>query len=146
MSKTYLDGAALFLVDKGPIVAMTLRYDRLDNFWFVLMHEIAHLCLHFRSSSFEPFFDDLDAGADNLETEADQFASEVLVPEEIWETSIARYARTRPAIESLARQLHVSPAVVAGKIRREANNYVILNEMVGLGDVRRQFPEVTFGK
>jgi HTH-type transcriptional regulator/antitoxin HigA len=146
MPKTYLDGAALFLADKGPIVAMTLRYDRLDNFWFVLLHEIAHLCLHFRSGDFEPFFDDLDAGPDRLEAEADRFASEALVPGQIWETSIARYARSRPAIESLARQLHVSPAVVAGRIRREAKNYVILNEMVGLGEVRRQFPEVTFGK
>ena len=146
MAKTYVDGAALFLADKGPIVAMTLRYDRLDNFWFVLLHEIAHLCLHFRSGDLEPFFDDLDAGPDKLETEADQFASEALVPGEIWEASIARYARTRPTIESLAHQLRVSPAVVAGRIRREANNYVILNEMVGLGKVRSQFPEVTFGK
>jgi HTH-type transcriptional regulator / antitoxin HigA len=35
LPKTYLDGAALRIVDNGaPMVALTLRYDGLDNFWF----------------------------------------------------------------------------------------------------------------
>ena len=43
LEQTYLDGAA-FLSPKGnPIVAVTLRYDRLDNFWFTLLHELAHI-------------------------------------------------------------------------------------------------------
>ncbi|MHC5829519.1 MAG: HigA family addiction module antitoxin, partial [Nostoc sp.] len=44
LKKTYLDGAAYYLNDK-PIIALTLRYDRIDSFWFTLMHELAHIVL-----------------------------------------------------------------------------------------------------
>jgi HTH-type transcriptional regulator / antitoxin HigA len=146
LSKTYLDGAALLANAERPIIGMTLRYDRVDNFWFVLLHELAHLRLHFRSTNFQQFFDDLDAGADELEAAADNFASEALVPNEIWETAVARYLRTSDSTIQLANELGVSPALIAGRIRKEADNYVILNELIGLGEVRRQFPEVKFGQ
>lgn len=42
LSKTYLDGAALY-IDDNPVVALTLRHDRIDAFWFTLMHELAHI-------------------------------------------------------------------------------------------------------
>ncbi len=46
LPKTYLDGAALKLGDGTPVVGLTLRYDRLDNFWFCLLHELAHVGRH----------------------------------------------------------------------------------------------------
>lgn len=42
LSGTYLDGA-VFGMNGNPVIALTLRYDRIDSFWFTLMHEIAHL-------------------------------------------------------------------------------------------------------
>lgn len=42
LPKTYLDGAAFYL-DGNPVVALSLRYDRIDAFWFTLMHELAHI-------------------------------------------------------------------------------------------------------
>lgn len=146
LSKTYVDGAALSLSADRPVIGMTLRYDRIDNFWFVLLHELAHLWLHFQKTEFQQFFDDLDASANELETEADNFASEALVPNDIWETAVARYLRTSDSIIQLATELGVSPALIAGRIRKEANNYIILNGLIGLGLVRRQFPEVKFGQ
>ncbi len=44
LPQTYLDGAAL-MVDKHPVIAATLRYDRIDWFWFTVLHEIAHIVL-----------------------------------------------------------------------------------------------------
>ena len=41
LAKTYLDGAALKLADGTPVVGLTLRYDRIDSFWFCLLHELA---------------------------------------------------------------------------------------------------------
>lgn len=38
--RTYLDGAALLNKKGEPIIALSLRYDRLDNFWFALVHEL----------------------------------------------------------------------------------------------------------
>src|ERR1035437_6473615 len=43
---THLDGAAILMDSIYPVIALTLRYDRIDNFWFVLFHEIAHVILH----------------------------------------------------------------------------------------------------
>ena len=43
---TYLDGAALRRSDGVPVIAITLRYDRLDNFWFTLIHEFCHVACH----------------------------------------------------------------------------------------------------
>ena len=46
LPRTHLDGAAIRLADGRPVIGMTLRYDRIDNFWFTLMHELAHVSLH----------------------------------------------------------------------------------------------------
>ena len=53
---------------------MTLRYDRLDNFWFVLFHELVHIIKHLHKGDIESIFDDLDAKADDIEQEADEQA------------------------------------------------------------------------
>ena len=145
LPQTYLDGAALVLSGGVPVIGMTLRYDRLDNFWFVLFHELGHLVLHLGSDN-DQFFDDLEAAADGIESEADRFASEALLPNDVWETSVARYVRTAESVEDLAHDLGISPALVAGRIRKESENYMILNELVGIGEVRNQFAEVKFGQ
>lgn len=58
LSKTNLDGASFFYNDH-PVIVYTARYDRIDNFWFTLAHEIAHLLLHFKQSTEGIFLDDL---------------------------------------------------------------------------------------
>ncbi|MBA7687521.1 hypothetical protein ES703_95984 [subsurface metagenome] len=144
--QTYLDGAALLLPDGRPVIGLTLRYDRLDNFWFVLFHELAHVVKHLRKGRLEAIFDDLDSDRDDLESEADKFAGATLIPDDTWETALARYLRTEKSIRSLSTQLEISPAIIAGRIRREANNYVILGNLVGQGGVRKHFPDVRFGQ
>ena len=57
--RTYLDGAALTLADGAPVIGLTLRYDRLDNFWFCLLHELAHVGLHMDVDGETAFVDDL---------------------------------------------------------------------------------------
>lgn len=144
LPQTHLDGAAFLLSDGSPVVGMTLRYDRLDNFWFVIVHEIVHIVRHLHKGNIESIFDDLDAEADNVEQEADELAGNVLVPHNVWETALARYLRSKDSIRDLATTLNVSPAIVAGKIRKEADNYIILTDMVGQGEVRKLFPGIHF--
>jgi HTH-type transcriptional regulator/antitoxin HigA len=146
LQRTYLDGAAL-LANKTPVIGMTLRYDRLDNFWFVLFHELAHLALHLRrEDESKTFFDDLEAQPDTVENEADEFASNALLPAAIWEKSVTRFFRTDKNIRNLASTLSVSPAVIAGRIRNESGNYLILGELIGAAEVRKHFQEVRFGQ
>ncbi len=141
---THLDGAAL-LDGRDPIIGMTLRHDRVDNFWFVLLHELIHIKEHLQAGQVEQIFDDLEAEPDELERAADELAGRALIPNDVWETALARYIRSEQSVRALADDLGISPAIVAGRIRNEANNYVILNDMVGHGQVRKLFPVVPFG-
>ena len=141
MPKTYLDGAALWADKDHPVIGMTLRYDRLDNFWFCLMHELAHVQLHLQGSG-NVYYDDLQfKEEDSREIEADDTAREALVPRKAWEDSAARYVRSPDAVKALAKQLHVHPAVVAGRVRFESDDFTVLNSLLGHGTVQPLFPE-----
>jgi HTH-type transcriptional regulator/antitoxin HigA len=137
---TLLDGAALASADHHAIVAMTLRHDRLDNFWFTLLHEIGHLKLHIRLGEYAAIFDDNDSpAADQIEQDADYFAQEALIPEANWNLAVSRFTRNEKAVLTDAKRFGVAPAVIAGRVRRDANDYTLLRTMVGSGEVRRQF-------
>jgi HTH-type transcriptional regulator/antitoxin HigA len=138
-----VDGAA-FLVDRDPVIGLTLRNDRLDSFWFTLLHEIAHVILHYRTGLASGFFDNIDdPSVDEFEQEADQFASNVLIPEELWSRSPARISKFAEPIERLAKQLGIAPAIVFGRVRMERNNYALFSNKVGQGKVRKQlFPQL----
>jgi HTH-type transcriptional regulator/antitoxin HigA len=133
-----VDGAA-FLVDDVPVVGLTLLRDSLDNFWFTLLHEVAHIVLHYRTGLASGFFDDLEAPhVDEFEEEANKFASNMLLPEEIWSRSTARIAKSAEPIERLANQLKIAPAIIFGRVRMERNNYALFSDKIGIGKVRTQ--------
>ncbi len=145
LPKTYLDGAALRLADGRPVIGLTLRYDRIDNFWFTLLHELAHLGLHLDTDEDELFTDDLSLrngegdSADPKEAQADAWAQEALIPQAVWETSGVREGPTPMAVIDVAYELKIHPAIIAGRIRYETGNYRLLSQFVGTGNVRRQF-------
>jgi HTH-type transcriptional regulator/antitoxin HigA len=132
-----VDGAA-FLIDDTPVIGLTLLRDTLDNFWFTLLHEVGHVILHYRTGLASGFFDDVETpGVDEFEDEADKFASNMLIPEELWTRSPARIARTPEPIERLARQLGIAPAIVFGRIRMERGDYSLFSDKIGRGKVRK---------
>lgn len=135
---TFLDGAALKWDNNVPIIAMTTRHDRLDNFWFVLFHELAHVHLHL-SDDLMVIFDDLDVKIDGIEKEADAFALNVLIPDEVWRKSLVRFSPSKETIINQAINLHIHPALVAGRIRRETGQYFLYSDLVGQGEVRTCF-------
>lgn len=59
LPKTYLDGAAKLMPDGTPVIGLTIRHDRIDNFWFCLLHELTHVAKHL-SGSAPIIIDDLD--------------------------------------------------------------------------------------
>jgi len=143
LPETYIDGAAILVKEHLPVVALTLRHDRVDNFWFVLMHELAHIWRHL-NSGISAFYDDLDVGdSGNVqEQEADHIAGEALIPEDEWKRSPARNLRTPEAVEHLANRLRIHPAIVAGRIRHHYRSYRVLNRLVGHGEIRSLFSEL----
>lgn len=144
LPRTYLDGAALRLGSR-PVVALTLRYDRIDSFWFCLLHELAHVGRHLDHDAGAAFVDDLSlrkpdgAVEDRREAEADEWAAEALIPGAVWEASTVRNEPTPLAVMSLAQRLQVHPATIAGRVRYERRNYKLLSQFVGNRKVRRQF-------
>lgn len=139
LKHTHLDGAAIKLPDGSPLVAVTLRYDRLDNFWFTLSHELAHIALHFDGEE-TAFFDDLEqAGLDLFESDADHWASDALIPPESWQTAHLGKRPTIQAVHNFATSLRITPAIPAGRIRKETGNYKLYDGLIGRNKVRRLY-------
>ncbi|EAM8641002.1 ImmA/IrrE family metallo-endopeptidase [Salmonella enterica] len=133
---TRIDGAALKDIDGMPIVGLTLRHDRLDNFWFTLLHEVAHIWKHVHSE--ETFLDDIDATSDDRqESEANRLAREAFIPRAVWKRSDAYSSPSKETIDSLSRELKINPAIIAGRIRRESGNYRLFADLIGQGEVSR---------
>lgn len=140
-----IDGAA-FLVDGVPVIGMTLRHDRLDNFWFTLLHEIAHVILHYKAGLSTGFFDDTESkSVDELELEADEFASNVFIPDQRWKRSPARITNNSKVIEKFAAGLEIHSAIVFGRVRNE-RGYKIFADKVGRGLVRKWLLKKTVGR
>ena len=142
---TYLDGAAMLSASGQPVIALTLRYDRLDNFWFVLFHELGHVFLHLQDRFRFDFFDEEDVSqSDPIEQEADNFALNTLIPPDAWAQCLSRFAINEEAVRIDAENLGIDVSIIAGRIRKERNDYTILNKLIGQNSVRKQL-EATDG-
>jgi HTH-type transcriptional regulator/antitoxin HigA len=117
-----LDGATFWLDKSSPVVAISMRYDRIDHLWFVLGHELGHVLY----GDGQSFVDDELVGEDVAESElseaeriADQFASELLIPKSELDDFIGRvkplYARKR--IIDFANRIGVHPGIVVGQLQ-----------------------------
>ncbi|WP_439685122.1 HigA family addiction module antitoxin [Cupriavidus oxalaticus] len=121
-----VDGACLWLDERSPVIGMTLRYDRMDNFWFVLRHELEHVLQHHGQN--KPVLDvDIDSDQSTSEEEriANDAASEFCVPSKKIESFIARKAPIFPERDflGLAKILGVHPSLVAGQIQFKTGRY-----------------------
>jgi HTH-type transcriptional regulator/antitoxin HigA len=144
LPKTYLDGAAMLMPDGTPIIGLTLRHDRIDNFWFCLLHELAHAAKHLTESD-RIIIDDLDLrthdaeSEDKNEKEADEMTRDGLIPKKVWERNPIKGKVTAAKVYALAEQLKIHPAIIAGRVRYEQNNYKLLSKFVGRKQVRGLF-------
>ena len=124
-----IDGACFWLND-SPVIAMTTRFDRIDNFWFVLRHELEHVL---RGHGQAP--DTLDtelagqAAASEVisdeERVANEAAAEFCVPQRELDRFIARkdpFFAERDIL-GFARTLEVHPGLVAGQLQHHTQQY-----------------------
>jgi HTH-type transcriptional regulator/antitoxin HigA len=117
---TRLCGATWWLGKDKPVIGVTERHRKTDTFWFNIVHEIGHVLLHPRRSSFLNLeIDKTQRG--EAEVEADQFAATTLLPEGI-DAQIAR-AKTRQELALLAARLGVGATIIAGRHGHLTNNW-----------------------
>lgn len=128
LGKTYLDGAA-FYVDGEPCVALTLRYDRIDSFWFTLLHEVGHLAEGGGTSHLDILEDSQGKNGgsepgkeeiDSHEAQADQLASQWLIAPDALQSFVASthpyFSKAR--IEAFAASQGRHPGIVLGRLQR----------------------------
>ncbi len=108
-----VNGATRWVKPEKALIVLSLRHRRNDIFWFTLFHELCHILRH---SKKETFIDTKGSGISaQLESEADSFASRVLIPPQyagkLGEISSAAEA------ESFAKSIGVAPGVVVGRMQ-----------------------------
>lgn len=126
---TKIDGACFWLNEKNPVVVLSLRLDRIDNFWFVLRHEIEHvLCNHGREGGF--LLDtDIDGAVNNPvdeeERQANISAAEFCVNSEEFNSFYMRlypfFSETR--VLQFSSRINIHPGIVVGQLQKRLGRY-----------------------
>ncbi len=147
---TKIDGACLWINETSPVIGMAIRFDRIDNFWFVLRHEIEHvLRQHGRTAAIldtelEGERAGVGAGIPEEERQANEAASNFCVPGGKIERFIALKSPffAERDILGFARTIGVHPGLVAGQLQfrtgrydRFRNHLVKVRNMVSPGSV-----------
>ncbi|MGH6858290.1 MAG: HigA family addiction module antitoxin [Methylocella sp.] len=130
-----IDGVCVWLGGQ-PVIGMTLRMDRQDNFCFVLRHEIEHVL---RRDGMEASFTPVDEfngdyeWSDDLpdcEKIANEAAAEFCVPRTLLDSFIARKSPfiSERDVLTFAARLEIHPAVVVGQIQNKTKKYAWLRK------------------
>lgn len=132
------DGAVFRLSTGHPVIAMSLRFPRLDYFWFTLLHELAHLVLHADQLG-EPVFFDVEAAekTDRVEKAANRLAKDSMVDRESWRSCAPKYDTSDRAVRDYAAEQGVHPSLIAGLLRKESGNYKRYSSIINELDVRK---------
>jgi HTH-type transcriptional regulator/antitoxin HigA len=117
LSKTYLDGAAFYLEGR-PVLALTLRYKRIDNFWFTLMHELGHIVAGHKGSYLDNM-DDLEVGLE--ETEANQLATDWLLDVQALDKFVEQTSPyfSENKVKDFASSQNRHPGILVGRLKKE---------------------------
>jgi len=121
LPQTRVDGAAFWLDKSAPVVALSLRLDRIDNFWFTLMHELVHIMEGSKSSASYLDSDISNEPESEAERRTNQNARDLLIPPNRFKEFVRR---TRPyfsrgVVLAFAEELRIQPAIVVGRLQHE---------------------------
>ena len=117
LPKTALSGAAWWLSPRKAVVQLSARHKSDDHLWFSFFHEAAHVLLHSKKGV---FVDEVNGGGSGREEEeANEWASNTLVPRREWKRFIAASPRSKRAVRTFAEQQGVAPGIVVGMLQHE---------------------------
>lgn len=126
-------GVTTWLSKKQPVIGITTLYDRIDNFWFVLRHEIEHV-LRKHGQDF-PVIDgddelNVDAKISEEEDQANQASLDFGLPQDAFERFMIRKAPyiSRNDVVAFSLKHGVHPGIVVGRVQKHLDRYAFLNE------------------
>jgi len=132
--------------NKSPVIGMTLLLDRIDNFWFVLRHEIEHVL---RKDGMQNAVIDekneigeLVSGATvEAEDAANLAAQEFCVPAELMTEYIVRVnpVFTEKSVLGFARRIQRHPGIVVGQLQYRTGKWGMMrNQLVKIRHIITQ--------
>lgn len=131
------DGAVFKLSSGHPVVALSLRFPRLDYFWFTLMHELAHIVLHADKLD-QPIFVDVETEEEAVaEKAANKLAKDSFVERSSWRNCEPKYQSGNEVVVKYAQEQGVHPSIIAGLLRRESGNYARYAGIINEHNVRK---------
>ncbi|MCY4445555.1 MAG: ImmA/IrrE family metallo-endopeptidase [Rhodobacteraceae bacterium] len=119
LPRTALSGAARWLSPRKAIIQLTARHKTDDHFWFSFFHEVAHILLH---SKKEVFVEEVNINPNEraeLEVEANEWASNFLVPKMAWEKYIYQGNFSKTAVLKFANDQEIPPSIIVGKLQHQ---------------------------
>ncbi|HSO41694.1 MAG TPA: hypothetical protein VLR47_02425 [Rhodospirillales bacterium] len=131
LTSAKIDGACFWLNEHSPVVGMAMRHDRIDNFWFVLRHELEHV-IQGHGKGFVALDAELEGekagtGPGILEEErvANEAAADFCVPRQMLDAFVARKAPffSEKDLLGFARTINVHPGLVAGQLQHNTGRY-----------------------
>lgn len=126
-----IDGVCFWLDDNSPVVGMSLRYDRIDNFWFVIRHELEHVLRHHGRC----------AAMLDVELEGERTGTTESIPleERLANGAAAEFCVSQSALDAFierkaplfyekdilgfARTLRIHPGLIAGQLQHRTGRY-----------------------
>ena len=117
LKRSAVSGATRWLGNNQPLIQVSIKFKRNDALWFTIFHEIAHILLHGKNSSFIEW-NKPDAGAAKEEQEADDYAADTLIPPADYQTFVAGPTDSK-SIKLFAEQIGISPDMVSGRLAKD---------------------------
>lgn len=125
LDKTPIDGYS-FWSKNNPVIALTLRHNRIDNLAFTILHELGHIALHLKDNKEISFFDLNKIEENDIENEANLYAQESLIPSKCWNDLLENYLPlSDKGIYEFANKYRINSAIVLGRACFEMNYYGI---------------------
>ena len=125
-----VDGVALWLNKKSPVIGMSVRYDRIDSFWFTLCHEISHI-EHEDEAPLDADLTDRMEGVtvvrQSIERRANEEAADLLVDKEEMQSFIRRVGPlySKAKIVQFAHRIKMHPGVIVGQLHAPRRNRIL---------------------
>lgn len=116
LPKTRASGATRWLTPGKALIALSLRYKSDDQLWFSFFHEAGHILLHPKKAI---FIEEADGAEDEMERQADRFATSLLIPGADWKAFSRKPRFSKQAIRRFAHEQGIAPGIVVGRLQHE---------------------------